>query len=165
MPATWHTKYGVDAETCARISIFVTATSLLGLFSLGSIALLTTPGFSRLVWTRAAAASLGAAMAAVVVAYLAWCSLGGNKGIGVGRWRLTPPSPSIAATLMSLAIADWLVTGTVLYVLVPHGTFVWFTGFLAAYLIAHAAGIASHVPAGAGSCRWASCVFALRHPA
>lgn len=145
-----YTKYGVDAETCARSSIFVSATTLLGLFSLGSIALLTTPGFSRLVWTRVAAASIGAAMAALVVAYLAWSSLGGNRGIGVGRWRLTPPSPSIAAAQVLLAIADWFVTGTILYVLLPHGTFASFTGFLAAYLIAHAAGIASHVPAGAG---------------
>ncbi|HEX6807999.1 MAG TPA: lysylphosphatidylglycerol synthase domain-containing protein [Gemmatimonadaceae bacterium] len=145
-----YAKYDVDAETCARISIFVTTTTLLGLFALGSIALLTAPGFSRLVWTRAAAASIGAAMAAVVVAYLAWCSLGGNKGIGVGEWRLTPPSSSMAATQMALAIADWLVTGTVLYLLLLHGTFASFTGFLAAYLVAHAAGIASHVPAGAG---------------
>lgn len=143
-------QYDVDAETCARISIFVSTTTLLGLFALGSIALLATPGFSRPGWTRAAAESLGAAVAALAVAYLAWCALGDNRGIGVGRWRLTPPSPSIAAAQMLLAAVDWLVTGTVLYSLLPHGTVVSFAGFLAAYLVAHAAGIVSHVPAGAG---------------
>ena len=145
-----YARYNVDAETVARTSIFVSGTTLLGLFSLGSIALLTTPGFSRLVWTRVAAASIGAAMAVLVIAYLAWCSLGSDTGIGIGRWRFAPPSPSIAAAQMLLAIVDWLVTGTVLFLLVPHGTFVPFAGFLAAYLLAHAAGIASHVPAGTG---------------
>ena len=42
------------------------------------------------------------------------------------------------------------MTGTVLYALVPHGTFASLAGFLATYVVAHAAGIASHIPAGAG---------------
>ncbi len=145
-----YASYNVDAETAARASLFVSATTVLGLFSLASLALLTTSGFSQLVLTRAAAQSIGAGMAVLVIAYVVWCSLGGAAGIGVARWRLTPPSPTVAAAQALLAIVDWLVTATVLYALLPHGTFMAFTGFLVAYLIAHAAGIASHVPAGAG---------------
>ena len=145
-----YSKYDVGAEACARISIFASATPLLGLCSLGAVALLATSRSPALVWSRAATISIGAAMAALVLAYLAWCSLGSNTRVGVGRWRLTPPSPPIAAAQLSLAVVDWLVTGTVLYALVPHGTFASLAGFLATYVVAHAAGIASHIPAGAG---------------
>ena len=145
-----YARYDVDAATVARASVFVSATTLLGLCSLGSIALLTTPGFSSLGWTRTGATWLGAAMAGLVIAYFSWCALGRRAAITVSRWKITPPSPTIAALQMLLATADWLVAGMVLFSLLPHGTSTPFAVFLGAYLVAHAAGIASHVPAGAG---------------
>jgi phosphatidylglycerol lysyltransferase len=144
-----YARYDVNAATVARASVFVSATTLLGLCSLGSIALLTTPGLSSLGWTRTGATWLGAAMAALVIAYFSWCALG-RRAPSVSRWQITPPSPTIAALQMLLATADWLVAGMVLFSLLPHGTSTPFTVFLGAYLVAHAAGIASHVPAGAG---------------
>jgi len=88
--------------------------------------------------------------AALVIAYFSWCALGRRAPITVSRWHITPPSATIAALQMLLATADWLVAGMVLFSLLPHGTSTPFTVFLGAYLVAHAAGIASHVPAGAG---------------
>lgn len=49
-----------------------------------------------------------------------------------------------------LSLADWLLVGTLLYVLLPTALPLKYAAFLRAYLVAQTAGVVSHVPGGVG---------------
>ena len=145
-----YVRYGVGTAAVARASAFATATVLLGLLSLGSIALLSAPSVLRLDPMTASGRPAGAILAAIVLTYLAWSSFGARAALGSGRWRLPRPSPALAAGQLILSVFDWLVTGTVLFAVLPVGLPLSYAELLRAYLLAQTAGMASHVPGGAG---------------
>ncbi|MGH7632545.1 MAG: hypothetical protein ACRENC_02360, partial [Gemmatimonadaceae bacterium] len=142
--------YGVDAPAVARASAFVTASVTLGLLSLGSVVLLNTPSALRISHITIPGRSAGALVAAIVLVYLGWTIFGSRAALGSGRWRVPRPSPSLAAAQLVLSVFDWLVSGAVLFAVLPAGLPLSYPEVLRAYLLAQAAGMASHVPGGAG---------------
>jgi len=142
--------YGVDALVVARASAFVTASVILGLLSLGAVVLLDTPSALRIGHITIAARPTGVLLAAIVLAYLGWTVVGSRAGPGSGRRRVPRPSPSLGAGQIMLAAFDWLVTGTVLFAVLPAGLPIAYLEFLRAYLAAQTLGMVSHIPGGAG---------------
>ena len=57
------------------------------------------------------------------------------------------PPAGLALRQVAVSIADWLLAGAVLYVLLPAGA-PPFLPFLGAYLVAILLGMVSHVPGG-----------------
>ncbi|HEX5438306.1 MAG TPA: phospholipase D-like domain-containing protein [Gemmatimonadaceae bacterium] len=145
-----YARYGVDVVAVARASAFVTATVILGLLSLGAVALLNAPGALHVIHVAIPGRSVGVLMATVVLAYMAWTGLGKRAALGHGRWRVPHPSLTLAAAQVLLSATDWLVTGTVLFALLPAGLSLSYAELLRAYLVAQVVGMASHVPGGAG---------------
>jgi uncharacterized membrane protein YbhN (UPF0104 family)/phosphatidylserine/phosphatidylglycerophosphate/cardiolipin synthase-like enzyme len=145
-----YARYGVGAAAVTRTSAFVTATVILGVLSLGAVALLSAPSALRVIHIAIPGRPAGVLLAAIVLAYLAWSGLGKRAVLGRGRWRVPHPSPALAAAQVMLSAFDWLVTGTVLFALLPVGTPLSYAGFLRAYVVAQMVGMASHVPGGAG---------------
>lgn len=143
-------RYGVDAAAVARASAFATVSVMLGLLSLGSVALLGGPSVWRLAHITVSGHPAGVLLATIVLAYMAWSSFGTRAALGSGRWRLPRPSPALAAGQLVLSAFDWLVTGTVLFAVLPAGLPLSYAELLRAYLLAQTVGIASHVPGGAG---------------
>jgi uncharacterized membrane protein YbhN (UPF0104 family) len=141
---------GLDAAAVARVSAFVTGTVTLGLIATASVALLSTDAPVRVRHVAIAARPVGGILAVLVLAYVAWSALGTRSAIGSGRWRVQRPSPGLGVAQVMLSVVDWLLVGTLLYVLLPTALPLEYPTFLRAYLVAQAAGVASHVPGGAG---------------
>jgi phosphatidylglycerol lysyltransferase len=143
-----YSRYKLGAGAVARISGFVTITATLGLLAAGAVALVESPAVlpSRF---GVSLRMFGFALSIPAVAYIGWALIG--KGtIGRNGWRMHPPSRRLAFVQVSLSVIDWLLTGTVLFVLLPPSATIGYAAFLGIYLVAQTAGVASHVPGGFG---------------
>ena len=64
--------------------------------------------------------------------------------------EIAVPEPGTAAAQLGLAVLDWIVAASVLYVLLPGNVHVAPTAFLAVFVTAMVAGVASQIPGGLG---------------
>jgi uncharacterized membrane protein YbhN (UPF0104 family) len=145
-----YSRYALDAVAAARISAFVTLTITLGLLITGAGALLASSAPLQVAHTSVPVRPAGLVLALVVMAYLAWSVLGRRDALGRGRWRIDRPSPLLATGQLAVSALDWLLTGTVLFALVPPSVGVGYGELLRAFLIGQTVGVASHIPGGAG---------------
>jgi phosphatidylglycerol lysyltransferase len=140
----------LDASGVARVSAFVTVTVTLGLLATGAMAFLASSA-PLYVWHAALPVrGVGALLAAVVMAYLAWSAFGSHDAIGRGAWRVSRPEPRLAAEQLALSAFDWIVTGSILYLVMPTSLAIEYSTALRVYLVAQTIGTLSHVPGGAG---------------
>lgn len=143
-----YARYKVGAGAVARISTFVTITATLGLIAAGAVALIESPAVLPARW-GVSMKMFGLVISIPAVAYIGWALIG--KGtIGLKGWRMNPPSRRLAFAQVSLSVIDWLLTGSVLFVLLPSSATIGFAAFLGIYLVAQTAGVVSHVPGGVG---------------
>ena len=91
-------------------------------------------------------------LSSVVVLYLGWSLLARRRSAHEASW-LAPPPLHTAAVLIALSAADWLLTASVLFVLLPPALSFSYPAFVAVYLVAQAIGMLSHVPGRCGSIR------------
>ena len=145
-----YARFGVDAAAVARVSAFVTATATLGLLATGAVALAATAAPVRVAGVALPTRPAGAVLGLLVVAYLGWSVFGRRPGLGRGRWRVRRPSAAQASGQVALASLDWLITGTVLFFLLPPALHLAWAPFLRAFLVAQTLGVISHVPGGVG---------------
>jgi len=136
-----YSRYNLGGPAIARISAFVTITATLGLLAAGAVALFQAPAA---ILTR-----FGIALSIPAIAYLIWAMVGRGT-IGGKTWIMRPPSRRMALAQVSLSVVDWLLTGTVLFVLLPSSMKLGYLAFLGVYLVAQTAGVVSHVPGGFG---------------
>ncbi|MEP6507580.1 MAG: lysylphosphatidylglycerol synthase domain-containing protein [Gemmatimonadales bacterium] len=143
-----YSRYSLSAAAIARISTFVTITATLGLLAAGAVAMFETPAA---IPTRFGVSLrvFGVALSIPAIAYLLWAMVGRGT-IGGATWFIRPPSRRLALAQVTLSVIDWLLTGTVLFVLLPSSTTVGYAAFLGVYLVAQTAGVVSHVPGGFG---------------
>ena len=143
-------RYGVDSGEIARLSAFVTVTATLGLMATGAGAFLASSAPLQLWHLLVPMRVVGAVLAATVAAYLAWSTIGTRRTVGHGAWRIVRPRLRVALGQIALASVDWLVTGSLLFLVLPAAIGIKFFTVLRVYLVAQTVGTASHVPGGAG---------------
>jgi uncharacterized membrane protein YbhN (UPF0104 family) len=143
-----YARHGLGPGAVARVTGVATLVTTLGLIGCGAIALLAGSAPLSMLGVAIAARPLGIALAFVPLAYLAW-SVGGRDAT-LGRWRLARPRSRLAIAQLGLSALDWLLTGTVLYALMPAALGIGYWRLIRAYVLAQAVGMSSHVPAGAG---------------
>jgi phosphatidylglycerol lysyltransferase len=139
-----YTPLQVDTRTIARVSAVVLFAVTLGLLAVGSAALLMLQPDLRVASIAIPARLLGLAMTALLVAGLAWSVVASRRG------GASVPSPTMVFSLAALSAVDWLLAGSVLFVLLPPGGAFAFGPFLGAYVVAQLVAVVSHVPGGAG---------------
>jgi phosphatidylglycerol lysyltransferase len=142
-------RYGLSSASVGQVSAFVTLTSTLGLLGVGAWAMATTATspLGRFATVVRPAALI---FALVLVGYLAWSLFGKRAVAGKGNWIVMRPTPRLALGQILLSGVDWLVTGAVLFVLLPEMPFLGLASLLRTYMVAQVVGVSSHVPAGAG---------------
>lgn len=145
-----YARRGADASAVARISAFATLTVTLGLLACGAVAFLASRQPLRVLRSTLPVHPLGVVLGVAVLAYLGWSIFAVRDQVGRGRWQLRRPRPRAALAQLSLSSADWLITGTVLFAVLPPSLGLEYGTLLRAYLVAQIAGMASHVPGGAG---------------
>jgi phosphatidylglycerol lysyltransferase len=143
-------RWGLTAAEVAKAVAFDITTSCLGILTLGGTTLILS---SRAEATVAGISPrlrilLGGVLLGVVVCYLLWTV--SRRSIVIRGVRITPPGPGLAAAQLGLASIDWIISGSVLFALLPTSIGLPATAFFQAYLLAQIAGIVSQVPGGLG---------------
>ncbi len=135
-------------EQIAGVIGFVTAAFAGGLLVCGMVALLIAQktishalGIEPIVLQVSAAAGLVALAASYAVLF--------RRGQAHPGGRFALPSPKIASSQLAVSVVDFVLSASVLYVLLPEGK-PGLVGFVAVYVLAVASGILSNVPAGLG---------------
>jgi hypothetical protein len=145
-----YSRNGLAAGLTTRILAMSLATNWLGYLCLAGMAFLL--GMLPLPpdWKLGAGATrlLGAGLLLAAIAYLALCGWSRQRSWKVRGTELHLPPLPMALTQASLSIANWLVIGGVMFVLL--GARVPFHVVLAVLLVAAVAGVVTHIPAGLG---------------
>jgi phosphatidylserine/phosphatidylglycerophosphate/cardiolipin synthase-like enzyme/uncharacterized membrane protein YbhN (UPF0104 family) len=129
--------YGLSSMAVTRITAFVTLAIVFGLLTLGSGLLILGPAL-QIGASPVPAGPLGFLMALIVLSYLGWSAISRN------------PPPTIAAAQIGLSTFDFYLTATVLFILLPSSSPFAYLPFISACILAHAIGMLSLVPGGAG---------------
>jgi phosphatidylglycerol lysyltransferase len=143
--------WGMDSAEIARAVSFAGLTFTLGMAMMASVTLLLEPAATLALIGLPAwlARPVGALGVASVAAYL-WWSATRTAPVRIRGWELAVPPLPLAVQQLALACLDWVFAALVMYALLPAGSAVGFVPFLGAFLLAHAAGVLSHVPGGLG---------------
>lgn len=138
----------LQPATVPRVAAFVTGAVTTGLLSVASVAWLATPWTSRAEGWPFPSWIAAVVLASILLSGAAWSAIA--RRFDSARPAFRPPAFAAAAALVALSALDWLLTASVLFVLLPPGLAISYPAFIAGYLVAQAAGMLSHVPAGAG---------------
>ena len=133
----------------AKVLTFTSLTFWIGWLTLAGTALLIDPKIVSLLLPHFVGRGVGAAMLAVVVAYVFW-TLFRHRPLTLGRWSIEVPSTRTAAVQIALSVVDWLISAGVLFVLLPNHSHISYPAFLGVFLFSVMAGLISHVPGGLG---------------
>lgn len=144
----FYTRWGLNADELSKLVFSYSITFWLGLLALGGLSLAVGPGpgalwpaiepLARVFGWASFAASLGFVGLTTV-----W-----RTPFRLWRLELTLPTWTLAAAQWAVSSVDWVLAGSVLYVLLPGPPPL--LAVLGAFLAAQLAGLASHVPGGAG---------------
>jgi len=143
--------WGMAPLQIAGVVAFTSLTFVLGGLTLGGIVLLAVPhaipGFGAWVPTAAMNAT-GIVMLGIVAAYAALGMF--RRQVMVFRTPVPLPGPRMATAQVTLASVDVAITAMIFYWLLPDAPGLTFLVFLAVYVTAYTAAMASHVPGGIG---------------
>ncbi|WP_291298992.1 phosphatidylglycerol lysyltransferase domain-containing protein [Elioraea sp.] len=144
--------WGMAPLQIAGVVAFTSLTFVLGGLALGGLVLLTVPhaipGFGQWVATPVMYA-VGVAMLGIISAYAVLGAVR-REPIRIFRTAVPLPGPRMAAAQVLLASIDVALTALIFYVLIPPTDGLTFLVFLAVYVTAYTAAMASHVPGGIG---------------
>ncbi|MDW8445369.1 MAG: phosphatidylglycerol lysyltransferase domain-containing protein [Acetobacteraceae bacterium] len=144
--------WGMSGLQIAGVVAFCSLTFVLGGLTLGGLVLLAVPhaipGFGP--WMPAPVMyAVGVAMLGLVGLYVVAGRLRGRP-FRFGRTEVPLPGPRLALMQVALASFDVALTAAIFYALLPAAPGLDFLVFLAIYVTAYTAAMASHVPGGLG---------------
>ena len=145
----FYSRWGVTAEEMAQVVVSYSVTFWVGLLSLGGISLAVAPlPEAAFVPPPMLTRTAGVLLVAIVAVYLVVCALR-RQPLRVGPVTVPLPRPALAFAQLALSVADWLLAGSILYLLLPTGAPPFLT-VMGAFLAAVLLGMISHVPGGVG---------------
>lgn len=146
-----YTSWGLSLLEVTKMVAFYTLTLWLGLFFVGGLAFVAEPvalpALMKLPF--ASARPLGNIFLVVVCLYIGLSAVR-KKPVIISNREIAIPSTLLSLTQIALSSLDWLLAGSVLYVLLPEVPGLSFPAFIGIYLLAEVAGLVSQVPGGLG---------------
>lgn len=144
-----YSQWGIERGEAARVVTLNTVTYVVGLLASAGLAFalqpVLVPGFLHLPLHTAR--PIGLLCLGVLGAYLIWSGRPGED-LRLGKWVVPRPRLGRALAQVGISMADWVFSGTALYVLLPHR--VPFHVFFAVFLLGQIAGLVAQVPGGLG---------------
>ncbi|MGA2171683.1 MAG: bifunctional lysylphosphatidylglycerol flippase/synthetase MprF [Sedimentisphaerales bacterium] len=142
---------GVSAGKVAALVAFCSLTFWLGFLSVGSVVFLFSservPDMLHLPF--ASARPIGAIFLVIVTAYVT-LAIARRTPVRIRGWEFVMPSPTLVGSQIITASIDWLLAGSVLFVLLPGNDQLDYIGFMPVFMLAQIAGLLSYVPGGLG---------------
>ena len=141
---------GLSALQVASLQALCTLTFVLGALWITSLAMLLDAAQAALAlrMSPAGVRALGGTLLGLLLVYASLAKL--RRSLRVGRWSLTLPSLRYMLAQVSVSSLDMCLAASCLYVLLPDVPTLSFPAFLAAFVLALAAGVVSSVPGGLG---------------
>lgn len=146
-----YTRFALHARQVFRIIMFSIVANWAGFALLGGIVLTVwPPQFPQWPLAPAAAQAVGAALLALVAAYLWLCAAGAPRpwAARLHALSLDPPRPATAVLQLALSSGSWLLIAATLAQLLPPE--LPFPQVLAVLLLASLIGAVTHVPGNLG---------------
>ena len=147
----YYSNWGVTALEIAQIILFENVSFWLGLFAVSGVVFLTNPLAipTQIQLPFLSVQPLGIVFLILVVAYIGG-SIFSKKALKFREHEFRFPSLKIALMQLVISSLDWVFTGAVLYVLLPHTPALSFASFLSVFLLAMTVAAISNVPGGLG---------------
>jgi phosphatidylglycerol lysyltransferase len=146
-----YSTWGLSAEEITRLVLFSLVAFWLGILTVGGILFVTQPlalpGIKML--PLHSARPLGIFFLVLVASYLAWV-IRRPQPVQVHGWRIPWPPPRLAFLQLVVGSLDWILSGSVLYLLLPAGAGLHLAHLLGIYLLAETVALISQVPGGLG---------------
>jgi phosphatidylglycerol lysyltransferase len=146
-----YSAFGVPANEVAKLVLFCSLTFWLGLFAVAGVSFIVGPQQlpSALHVPLDSVWPLGILFLAIVAAYLAVAAVR-RRPLSILGWEFPVPSLGISAAQIAVSSVDWILAASVLYAVLPASAQLTAPRFLAAFMLAQAAGLLSYVPGGLG---------------
>ena len=144
----FYSLHGLSLGDLARLVATNAATFWMGLLAVSGVTLVAVTGSPLLPLGRGGPVA-GVALLLLVALYVgasAWL----RRPLRIARWVFPLPTPRVAAAQVALSAVDWSLAALVLWTLVPRSAGVSLAEVTAVFVAAQLAGLASHVPGGAG---------------
>lgn len=147
----FYSTWGVPAIAIAQVIAFENVSFWLGLFAVSGMMFLLNPLVipPQLHLPFISVRPLGIVFLLLVAAYLLG-SIVSKQPLKIREHEFRFPSLQIALAQIVLSSLDWILTGAVLYTLLPPNTPLSYLSFLGIYLLAMTGGVVSNVPSGLG---------------
>ncbi len=147
----FYSTWGVSAIAIAQVIAFENVSFWLGLFTVSGMMFLLNPLVipPQLHLPFLSVRPLGIVFLLLVVAYLLG-SIISKKPLKIREQEFRFPCLQIALAQIAISSLDWILTGAVLYILLPSTTPLSYLNFLGIYLLAMTGGVVSNVPSGLG---------------
>ena len=147
----FYSTWGLSAEEILRLVGFTVVTFWMGLLTVGGgvfvFSSLSLSEVSGLAFISVHA--LGWIFLAMVFSYLLVLKVR-KAPLRLRSWTFSLPSLPLGGAQLVIGTLDWILAGSVLYVLIPPSSTVTFVQFLGVYLLAQIVALISHVPGGLG---------------
>lgn len=150
-----YSTWGISAVETAKVVVFCGVTFWLGFFAMGAGVFLLEPNvlppeaMAKMGLPATSLRLVGVLCLIMVAGYVALCALR-KRPIKIRDWEFSLPSLKTAGAQLALSALDWSLAASVLYVLLPAEPHLPWVQFLGMFLLAEAAGLASHIPGGLG---------------
>jgi len=141
-------RWGVEGVRIAKIVAFSSVTFWVGAFGIGG-ALMTFTAPLNVSLAPHVVRAVGVAMLAGAASYV-FLAFRRVPALRIASVELPLPSPTLVGAQIGLTAADWLVSASVLYVLLPPELGLTLLPFASIFIAAQLLGVVSHVPGGLG---------------
>jgi phosphatidylglycerol lysyltransferase len=143
--------WGLSALEITQVVAFCGVSLWLGFLALGGIifTLAPMPIPEAFHLPFASTRFLGVIFSLIVFCYIL-PALMGKRHVNFRRWEFSLPTLKLIFPQIVISLLDWMIAGSVLYYLLPDSPGLTWSGFMACYLLAQVAGLASQLPGGIG---------------
>ncbi len=146
-----YSAWNMSAVDITKVVVFCTASIWVGFLALSGAVFSFAPPLppASTAVPFSAVRPVGIFMMLAAAGYLA-LTLFFRKAVKIREWQFSLPPFRLALGQIGIASVDWLLAGSVLYVLLPRGTGLPYAQFVGIFLLAQVGGLISQVPGGLG---------------
>ena len=146
-----YSAWGLTGEEIAKVVGFTVLTFWLGIIAVSGVVFLAVPLAMPSVANLPdiSVRLLGCLCLAGVIGYLLLIRFR-QMPFRWREWELALPGPRLALAQLAVGALDWILAGSVLYVLLPADAQISFFQLLGIFLLSQVAALISHVPGGLG---------------